>query len=135
MSVQHSLKTDKESLLEFKKSIKIDPKLVLSNWNETTEVCSFYGIGCKNGNRVSTMKLVGTKLVGPFSPVISNLTALRTIDLSDNELYGNIPHGILSLRHLKNLLLDLNSLDGLIPESLSSLSNLTFLDLGSNLLH
>ncbi|GKB20818.1 putative leucine-rich repeat receptor-like serine/threonine-protein kinase [Tanacetum coccineum] len=135
MSVQHSLKTDKESLLEFKKSIKIDPKLVLSNWNETTEVCSFYGIGCKNGNRVSTMKLVGTKLVGPFSPVISNLTALRTIDLSDNELYGNIPHGISSLRHLKNLLLDLNSLEGLIPESLSSLSNLTFLDLGSNLLH
>nr|GEU32376.1 putative leucine-rich repeat receptor-like serine/threonine-protein kinase At2g24130 [Tanacetum cinerariifolium] len=135
LGVQHSLKTDKESLLEFKKSIKIDPKLALSNWNETTEVCSFNGIRCKDGNRVRRIQLVGTKLVGPFSPVISNLTALRTIDLSDNELYGSIPHGISSLRHLKNLLLDLNSLEGLIPESLSSLSNLTFLDLGSNLLH
>ncbi|PWA74315.1 protein kinase-like domain-containing protein [Artemisia annua] len=135
ISVQHSLKTDKESLLEFKKSIKIDPKLVLSNWNATTEVCSFYGIDCNDGNRVTTMKLVGTKLVGPFSPVITNLTALRTIDLSDNELYGSIPHGISSLRNLESLLLDLNSLEGLIPESLSTLSNLMLLDLGSNLLH
>ncbi|XP_076891951.1 putative leucine-rich repeat receptor-like serine/threonine-protein kinase At2g24130 isoform X2 [Bidens hawaiensis] len=134
-SHQHSLQTDKDTLLEFKRSIKMDPRSVLSNWNETTEVCSFKGIHCRNGNRVRRIELVGTGLVGPFSPVISNLTALRKINLSDNGFYGNIPYEISSLRHLKQLLLDLNNLDGPIPESLSSLSNLTLLNLGSNQLH
>ncbi|XP_024972087.1 putative leucine-rich repeat receptor-like serine/threonine-protein kinase At2g24130 [Cynara cardunculus var. scolymus] len=134
-SPQHSLQTDKDALLEFKKSIKVDPKLVLSNWNETTEVCRFNGIVCKNGNRVGRIALVGAGLVGPFSPVIGNLTALRTINLSDNSLYGNIPFGISSLRHLRNLYLDNNSLQGPIPGSLSSLSNLTLLALGNNGLH
>ncbi|KAJ0785323.1 putative protein kinase RLK-Pelle-LRR-XII-1 family [Helianthus annuus] len=129
---QHSLQTDKDSLLEFKKSIKIDPELVLSNWNETTDVCSFKGIHCGNGNRVRRIKLDKAGLVGPFSPVITNLTAIRTIVLSNNGLYGSIPYEISSLRHLRNLLLDVNQLEGPIPESLSSLSNLTLLDLGSN---
>ncbi|KAK1413145.1 hypothetical protein QVD17_34912 [Tagetes erecta] len=132
---QHSLQTDKDSLLEFKKSIKIDPNLVLSNWNETTDVCSFNGIRCRDGNRVKRIQIDGAGLVGLFSPVISNLTALQTIDLSDNRLYGTIPHEISSLQHLRNLLLDDNNLEGLIPESLSSLSNLTLLNLGSNKLH
>ncbi|KAK9066036.1 hypothetical protein SSX86_015438 [Deinandra increscens subsp. villosa] len=132
---QHSLQTDKDSLLEFKKSIKMDPEFVLSNWNETTEVCSFRGIHCKNGDRVRRIQLHGAGLVGPFSPVISNLTALRMIDLSNNGLYGNIPNEISSLQHLRNLFLDVNNLEGSIPEALSSLSNLTLLDLGSNKLH
>ncbi|CAH1419042.1 unnamed protein product [Lactuca virosa] len=129
---QHSLKTDKDALLEFKKSIKIDPYLVLSNWNETTEVCSFKGIHCNNGHRVRIIELVGFGLVGPFSPVISNLTALRTINLSGNNFYGKIPDEISSLRHFRNLLLEFNSIEGRIPESLSSLSNLTILSLKDN---
>ncbi|KAI3512738.1 hypothetical protein L1887_20057 [Cichorium endivia] len=135
VSPQHSLKTDKDSLLEFKKSIKIDPRSVLSNWNETTEVCKFKGISCKNGHRVRRIKLVGYGLVGPFSPSISNLTALRTLNLSGNNLYGKIPDGISSLRHFRNLLLDCNSLEGRIPESLSFLSNLTILSLKDNKFH
>ncbi|KAL8260917.1 hypothetical protein R6Q59_024966 [Mikania micrantha] len=131
----HSLQTDKDSLLEFKRSIKIDPKLVLSNWNETTEVCSFNGIHCRDGKRVRRIQLDGAGLIGPFSPVISNLTALGTIDLSSNGLYGNIPFEISSLRLLRNLILNSNHLEGLIPESLSSLANLTILDLGNNTLH
>ncbi|KAI3806930.1 hypothetical protein L1987_22848 [Smallanthus sonchifolius] len=132
---QHSLQTDKDSLLEFKKGIQIDPQSVLSNWNETTEVCSFNGIHCSKGNRVRKIEFIGTGLVGLFSPVISNLTALRTINLTENWLHGNIPYEISSLRHLESLLLDFNNLDGPIPESLSSLSNLTLLVLGSNRLH
>ena len=132
VSSQHSIQTDKDALLEFKKSIKIDPNSVLSNWNESNEVCSFRGIYCRNGYRVRRIELVGFGLVGPLPSSISNLTALRTIDLSGNKFYGKIPEGISSLIHFRYLLLESNNLEGRIPESLSSLSNLTILSLKDN---
>lgn len=131
--LQRSLHTDKLALLEFKKAV-LDPKSNLSNWNETTDVCNFTGIICLHRHRVSQLILPDVGLVGQFPPLISNLTGLRIIDLTNNILSGIIPHQISYLRHLRVLLLDGNNLHGPISDSFS-LTKLRVLGLSNNSLN
>ncbi|KAB1218817.1 hypothetical protein CJ030_MR3G007316 [Morella rubra] len=124
----HSSRLDKDALLKFKEGLVLDPTFALANWDEATDVCNFTGVTCnKHKTRVSTLKLVGTQLVGPLSPFISNLTRLHTLRIEGNQLYGSIPPEFSSLRHLTYLRLADNNLQGPIPESLGLLSRLNLL--------
>lgn len=129
----HSLQTDKEALLAFKRTITSDPNSTLADWEEGVDVCNFTGVLCDmKHHRVRQLNLHRTGLAGRLSPILSNLTALRTLLLVENQFFGTIPPEFSSLRHLRHLLLDLNNLDGSIPESLALLSNLTLVSLMGN---
>ncbi|XP_054785099.1 putative leucine-rich repeat receptor-like serine/threonine-protein kinase At2g24130 isoform X2 [Prosopis cineraria] len=129
----HSLLTDKDALLEFKKTIIFDPHSTLSNWDEAVHVCNFTGIKCdKFQHRVTELILAETHLVGLLSPFLSNLTGLHTLDIVDNQLFGNIPPELCSLSRLHRLHLEGNNLHGCIPDSFSQLSRLNVLHIKDN---
>ncbi|KAH7651398.1 L domain-like protein [Dioscorea alata] len=71
-------------------------------------------------------------LVGVIPPLISSLTSLQVLTLSQNHLFGKIPQGISSLTSLIHLDLSYNSLTGPIPFQLGMLKSLTGLDLSYN---
>ncbi|XP_025012027.1 putative leucine-rich repeat receptor-like serine/threonine-protein kinase At2g24130 isoform X2 [Ricinus communis] len=129
----HSLLTDKAALLEFRRTLVFDPNSKLANWIEAVDVCNFTGVACdKHHHRVIRLNLSSSELTGPLSPVISNLTGLRVLNLVENNFYGTIPCELFHLRHLRDLQLDNNNLHGSFPESLALLSNLTLITLGDN---
>ncbi|KAF8389249.1 hypothetical protein HHK36_025942 [Tetracentron sinense] len=129
----HSLLSDKDALLEFKRTIKSDPRSALSNWDQAFDVCNFTGVRCgRLRHRVVQLELKRTEIGGLLSPFIANLTGLRFLDLSDNQLYGYIPPEFASLRYLHGLRLSRNILQGPIPDSLSHISKLNDLRLEGN---
>ncbi|XP_022983185.1 putative leucine-rich repeat receptor-like serine/threonine-protein kinase At2g24130 isoform X1 [Cucurbita maxima] len=131
-----SLLTDKAALLAFRKCITHDPTSTLANWIEAVDVCNFTGVSCdRHRHRVSKLSLIDVKLVGKISPILSNLTGLRVLDIANNYFFGEIPSQLCSLRNLHRLRLDNNSLEGPIPTSLASLSKLTVISLMQNKLN
>ncbi|GLJ28297.1 hypothetical protein SUGI_0556170 [Cryptomeria japonica] len=74
-------------------------------------------------------------LDGTISPVLGNLSSLRSIDLSNNYLTGTIPPQLGQLPNLWILLLHRNQLQGTIPHSLSACRSLYTLALSFNQLH
>ncbi|KAK4267669.1 hypothetical protein QN277_024421 [Acacia crassicarpa] len=129
----HSLLTDKAALLEFKKTIILDPHSTLSNWDESVHACNFTGVKCdKSQHRVTELILTETRLVGLLSPFLSNLTGLHILDIVDNHLFGIIPPELSSLRRLHRLHLEGNNLHGSIPDSFSQFSKLNVLLIKDN---
>ncbi|GFZ07920.1 leucine-rich receptor-like protein kinase family protein [Actinidia rufa] len=128
-----SLETDRAALLAFKRTITSDPNSSLANWNRTTHVCKFSGVRCnKQHHRVTQIVIHDAGLVGLLSPVISNLTRLRVLDLVNNRLFGTIPWELSSLRHLRRVWLEGNHLQGQIPDSFSLLASLLVVNLRAN---
>ncbi|XP_057465162.1 LOW QUALITY PROTEIN: putative leucine-rich repeat receptor-like serine/threonine-protein kinase At2g24130 [Actinidia eriantha] len=128
-----SLETDRAALLDFKRTISSDPNSSLANWNRTTHVCKFSGVRCnKQHHRVTQIVIHDAGLVGLLSPVISNLTRLRVLDLVNNRLFGTIPWELSSLRHLRRVWLEGNHLQGQIPDSFSLLASLVVVNLRAN---
>ncbi|KAF2321536.1 hypothetical protein GH714_000347 [Hevea brasiliensis] len=131
--LNHSLLTDKAALLAFRKTLILDPNFRLANWVEAVDVCNFTGVRCdKHHHRIAQLNLSNYELTGPLSPIISNLTGLRVLNLVENYFFGLIPPELSSLRHLRHLQLDLNHLDGSLPESFALLSKLTLISLRGN---
>ncbi|XP_058089318.1 putative receptor-like protein kinase At3g47110 [Magnolia sinica] len=150
--------TDRLALVSFKDLISEDPFGFLNSWNDSLHFCNWEGVTCsrRHPQRVTSLNLVSTRLVGSISPRVSNLTFLRSINLSSNSFHGKIPPEIsllFRLRHLdlsynglqgeipenlsncteiRSILLQYNKLEGSIPVKLSSLSKLMLLDLGRN---
>ncbi|KAF3792401.1 Serine/threonine-protein kinase BRI1-like 2 [Nymphaea thermarum] len=93
-----STRTDAESLLLFKSSIKQDPNASLSGWRiGRGDPCRWRGVSCTLG-RVTGLDLSGATLAGePSLHSLSTLTALSTLNLSLNSLSFNASS---SLRHL-----------------------------------
>jgi Leucine-rich repeat (LRR) protein len=71
-------------------------------------------------------------LEGTIPTELSQLTALRVLDLSGNRLSGPIPTELGHLANLEKLDLGSNQLDGPIPATLGELRQLTYLSLCSN---
>uniref|UniRef100_A0A0E0F302 Receptor kinase-like protein Xa21 n=1 Tax=Oryza meridionalis TaxID=40149 RepID=A0A0E0F302_9ORYZ len=125
--------TDRLSLLEFKKAIRLDPQQALMSWNESTYFCSWEGVLCRmrSPHRVISLNLTNRGLVGQISPSLGNLTFLRHLHLPINSFTGEIPPSLGHLHHLQTLYLSNNSLQGMIP-NLANCSNLTVLELYRN---
>ncbi|CAN6465642.1 unnamed protein product [Victoria cruziana] len=91
-------RTDAESLLLFKSSIKQDPNGSLSDWRIGAGYpCGWRGVSCTLG-RVTGLDLSSAALMGePSLHSLSVLTAFSTLNLSHNSLAFNASS---SLRHL-----------------------------------
>ncbi|XP_076886032.1 protein STRUBBELIG-RECEPTOR FAMILY 7-like [Bidens hawaiensis] len=110
----------------------------LATWNFTSDPCSnphithfLCGLTCTN-NRVTQLTFDRVGYSGTLSPLVSQLTQLVTIDLSDNKLSGPIPSSLFSLPNLQTLNLRSNSFSGAIPPTISNLKNIETLDMSHN---
>ncbi|XP_040951509.1 putative leucine-rich repeat receptor-like serine/threonine-protein kinase At2g24130 [Gossypium hirsutum] len=120
-----SLVEDKAALLAFKKSVLVDPKSTLANWEDGVHVCNFTGVTCnEQHHRVTQIDLSSSGLVGKISPSLSNLTALQLINLYENHFFSSIPPQLSSLPCLQTLVLNQNDLNGPVPDSFALLTSL-----------
>ncbi|CAK9143649.1 unnamed protein product [Ilex paraguariensis] len=135
-----TLPSDIAALQAFKSSIKpitIPSYSCLASWNFTSDPCSVphithftCGLYCTT-NRVIQLTLDPAGYSGTLSPLISKLTQLTILDLSDNNFHGPIP-SLSSLTNLQFLSLRSNSFSGAVPPSITTLKSLQFLDLAYN---
>ena len=125
--------TDLLSLLDFKRSITLDPQQALASWNHSTHFCSWEGILCTTTipRRVVSIRLERRGLVGQISPSLGNLTFLRNLSLATNRFTGEIPASLGHLQRLQYLFLSNNTLQGTIP-SFTNCSSLRVLWLHRN---
>ncbi|KAK8622302.1 hypothetical protein V6N13_117224 [Hibiscus sabdariffa] len=134
---------DISALKAFKSSIKpssIPSWSCLASWDFAADPCAvprrthfICGVSCSpDASRVTQITLDPVGYSGQLSPLISRLTQLTTLDLSDNYFFGPIPSSISSLRNLQTLSLKSNSFSGSIPDSITTLNSLELLDLSHN---
>ncbi|RLM69083.1 hypothetical protein C2845_PM17G03220 [Panicum miliaceum] len=125
--------TDLLSLLDFKRSITLDPQQALASWNHSAHFCSWEGILCTTTSprRVASIRLERRGLVGQISPSLGNLTFLRNLSLATNRFTGDIPASLGHLLQLQYLFLSNNTLQGTIP-SFTNCSSLRVLWLHRN---
>ncbi|WOL16257.1 leucine-rich repeat receptor-like serine/threonine-protein kinase [Canna indica] len=109
---------------------------VLQEWNGDPCLPAKYNVewvGCSSSHvtpRVTALYLSGYGLSGDL-PDFSTLTALETIDLSNNSITGNIPEFLGKLPNLKELNLGDNKLTGAIPSSLLKNKNIKLITCGN----
>lgn len=138
-----TLPSEIRALQAFKASIKpssIPPYSCLATWNFSTDPCTLphrihftCGITCtRDSNRVNSLVLDPVGYSGTLSPLVSQLTQLAVIDLSDNFFYGTIPSSLSSLSLLQTLTLRSNSFSGSLPPSITNLKSLETLDISRN---
>ncbi|KAL6640743.1 hypothetical protein ACP70R_021866 [Stipagrostis hirtigluma subsp. patula] len=72
------------------------------------------------------------QIIGGLPATLSNLTALREIDLSDNQLSKAIPESLTTLENLGLLDLSMNNISGLIPKKIGRIRGLVTLLLNDN---
>ncbi|KAJ4965507.1 hypothetical protein NE237_017356 [Protea cynaroides] len=140
-----TLGSDIYALKAFKTSIKpnsIPPWSCLGSWNFSIDPCSLprrtsfiCGISCSpDSTRVTSLVLDPAGYSGTLTPLLSHLTQLIQLDLSDNSFYGPVPSSLSSLGNLKILSLRSNAFSGNIPPSLTNLAFLQSLDISNNVL-
>ncbi len=99
--------------------------------NSLDQVVSWYGITKQNGD-ITGIALVNNNLNGNFPGGLTNLRALRTLNLSSNHIAGIIPGQAGLLENIELIDLSYNDLTGSIPLSLSELVSLKQLFLPGN---
>ncbi|MBS1506688.1 MAG: hypothetical protein JSS79_08585, partial [Bacteroidetes bacterium] len=96
------------------------------NWPATataSQMGTWYGITVTNGD-VTTITLNPNNLTGKIPSIISNLKALKGLNLGNNKLSGSIPKSLGSLPSLNTIFFAYNQLSGPIPTELNNLSSL-----------
>ena len=138
-------KTDRLALLEFKAKITDDPLQVMSSWNDSIHFCQWQGVtyACRH-QRVITLNLRSSKLVGSISLHVGNLSFLKNLTLLNNNFHNEIPSEIdrlcrlqipINLSHctnLKRINFGRNLLDREIPTTLGTLSKLQLVSFENN---
>ncbi|EOA32826.1 hypothetical protein CARUB_v10016137mg [Capsella rubella] len=146
---------DEAALLAFKAGITRDPLGILSSWNKGTNCCSWMGVICTTGNRVTKLRIFGggggslwgnispslarlqyledvsftyLKTTGSFPRFLFQLPKLHVIRISHTHLSGPLPANIGALSHVEDVALDNNRFHC----SISNLTQLTWLDLAGN---
>ena len=116
----HSFHHDRLSLLAFKSLITSDPCHSMADWSPANPFCNWTGVTCDrhHPNRVASLNLTKMDLRGSISPLLGNLSFLRSLDISENALIGHIPPQLGRLFRLRELSLDNNGLGGNIPSQI-----------------
>lgn len=84
-------------------------------------------------NRITVLRLPGAGLRGQIPPIISTLSELRELDLSNNFLEGQIPQPLAALTKLERINLSNNRFSGTLPAGVfCSYNNLRFMDVSRN---
>ncbi|KAK7830498.1 leucine-rich repeat receptor-like tyrosine-protein kinase pxc3 [Quercus suber] len=115
--------------------LAINKELVVPGWGvNSSDYCSWTRIYCSwNNSTVERLDLSRLQLRGNVT-LISELKALKWLDLSYNDFDGSIPSAFGNLSDLEFLDLSSNKFEGSIPIELASLTNLKTLNLSSNFL-
>ncbi|KAK1578058.1 hypothetical protein Q3G72_027168 [Acer saccharum] len=115
--------------------LAINRELSVPGWGvNNTNYCNWTGIHCStNQSFVVRLDLTRLQLRGNVT-IISELKALKRLDLSGNSFYGTIPSAFGNLSELEFLDLSLNKFGGLIPRELGGLTNLRSLNVSNNML-
>ncbi|XP_076891495.1 uncharacterized protein LOC143542922 [Bidens hawaiensis] len=136
-----TLSSDITALKAIKSSINpatIPTYTCLHSWDFTSDPCSpphvthfLCGLSC-SGDRVTQLTLDPAGYSGTLPPLVSQLTQLITIDLSDNRFHGPIPNSLFSLPNLQTLILAGNSFSGVSPPAITNLKRIQTLDVSHN---
>ncbi|VAH44187.1 unnamed protein product [Triticum turgidum subsp. durum] len=126
---------DKEVLVELKRFLVANNKVNrggYDGWPESdASPCAWTGVTCDGGGRVASLNLAGSTISGPAFGNFSRLSALTSLDLSDNSITGPLPAADLNqCRGLLHLNLSHNLITG--PLNLSGLTRLQVLDVSGN---
>ncbi|KAF7145611.1 hypothetical protein RHSIM_Rhsim04G0102200 [Rhododendron simsii] len=115
--------------------VGIGQELGLTSWGlNSSHCCSWEGIRCSSNNStVEKLDLSHRGLQGNFT-LISELNALKWLDLSYNNFQGSIPPALGNLSKLEFLDLSYNRFGSLIPADLGRLTHLRSLNLSNNFL-
>ncbi|EPS66485.1 hypothetical protein M569_08291, partial [Genlisea aurea] len=150
------------ALVEFKKGIRHDPTgYVLNSWNDESidfNGCpsSWNGIMCdgvdvaavvlddlglsaevdldvlSNLTKLVKLSLSNNSISGKLPENLGKFKSLQYLDISDNMFTSSLPSGIGQLVNLKNLSLAGNNFSGSIPESIVGLASVRFVDMSRN---
>lgn len=101
-------------------------------WMGKLNVCTWYGVGCDEAGRVTTLSLSDNNLNGPIPADLNVFENLHTIELHKNRLSGEIPSSIYDMNQLKILYLDENELSGEISGDIGRMIMLEKLTLNDN---
>ena len=102
-----------------------------NSWDLTTSPDTWHGVTIQDGQVVG-ISLLFNNLSGTLPASLSDLTALKTLELSFNKLEGSLPASLGSLSQLEVLAINGNALNGIIPSSIGQLAQLKQLHLSSN---
>lgn len=115
--------------------LAINEELGIAGWGfNGSDFCSWPGIGCDLSNSTVEELDLSRRFLRGNVTLISDLRALKRLDLSGNNFHGLVPPGFGNLSELEFLDLSMNKFGGSIPKELGGLRNLRALNLSSNLL-
>ncbi|GAB4843854.1 Leucine-rich repeat receptor-like tyrosine-protein kinase pxc3 [Ancistrocladus abbreviatus] len=112
----------------------INKEIGVPGWGvNNSDYCYWAGIQCSLNHSVEVLDLSRRGLRGNVT-LISELRALKRLDLSENNFYGSIPAAFGNLSELEYLDLSSNKFGNSVPVELGRLRNLRALNLSDNLL-
>ena len=113
----------------------INQELRVPGWGDAnnSNYCTWQGVSCGNHSMVEGLDLSHRNLRGNVT-LMSELKALKRLDLSNNNFDGSIPPAFGNLSDLEVLDLSSNKFQGSIPPQLGGLTNLKSLNLSNNVL-
>lgn len=115
--------------------LAINEEFGIPGWGiNGSDFCSWPGIGCGLSNSTVEKLDLSRRFLRGNVTLISDLRALKRLDLSSNNFHGFIPPGFGNLSELEFLDLSTNKFGGSIPKELGGLRNLRALNLSNNLL-
>ncbi|KAF3516717.1 hypothetical protein DY000_02060413 [Brassica cretica] len=130
---------DEAGLLAFKSGITRDPSGILSSWKKGTACCSWNGITCLTGDRVTALTVSGqSEVAGSFlsGTISSSLTKLQHLDgiyfMNLKNITGPFPQFLFRLPQLKFVYIENHRLSGPLPVNIGSLSQIEAFSLEGN---
>ncbi len=97
-----------------------------NRWLSADPVSEWTGVTVEGG-RVTQIRLPDNNLRGQLPEIVSELTALRILDLTDNGVTGVFPQWIPSVKTLEEVRLGGNQFTGALPDSIGVLPKLRVL--------
>ncbi|XP_057438670.1 leucine-rich repeat receptor-like tyrosine-protein kinase PXC3 [Lotus japonicus] len=113
----------------------INQELRVPGWGDgnNSNYCTWQGVICGNHSMVEKLDLAHRNLRGNVT-LMSELKALKRLDLSNNNFGGLIPPAFGILSDLEVLDLSSNKFEGSVPPQLGGLRSLVSLNLSNNVL-
>lgn len=104
----------------------------LVQWNRDVDCCSWDGVICDDGQRVTGLNLSGESISGGVEKSsLFKLQHLNSLDLSYNHINSTFPAGIGNLTNLTYLNLSNAGFGGQIPQEISQLTSLVSLEIST----
>ncbi|CAE5982255.1 unnamed protein product [Arabidopsis arenosa] len=130
---------DEAGLLAFKSGITRDRLGIFSQWKKGTPCCSWMGVICITNDRVTTLRISGSTVLGQsvvsgtISPSLAKLQHLEGVYFTYlQNITGSFPQFLFKLPKLKYIDLTGTRLSGPLPTNIDALSQLEELILEDN---